>query len=136
MNIKVQNHLSDISRALDLLTKNLADQQFPKSSIQKLLIATDEALSNIIQYNSDQGSSIDIFLELQSTTEGSVRLTLSDNGSPFNPIKHPKPIINADIDTKEPGGLGIFLMTQFMDDCQYQYSEGMNILTLIKHKST
>jgi len=134
MNITVQNHLSDITRALDLLTKYLADQQFTKPSIQKLLIAADEALSNIIQYNTTQKGAIDISLSLESNEDGSVQLKFSDNGSKFNPINHPKPIISSNIQTKEPGGLGIFLMTEFMDECSYEYKDGLNILTLIKHK--
>ena len=81
MNITVQNHLSDITRALDLLTKYLADQQFTKPSIQKLLIAADEALSNIIQYNTTQQGAIDISLSLESNEDGSVQLKFSDNGS-------------------------------------------------------
>ena len=134
MNITVQNHLSDITRALDLLTKYLADQQFTKPSIQKLLIAADEALSNIIQYNTTRQGAIHISLSLISNDDGSVQLKFSDNGSKFNPINHPKPIINSNIQTKEPGGLGIFLMTEFMDECSYEYKDGLNILTLIKHK--
>ena len=133
MNIKVQNQISDITRALDLLTKYLADQKISKPSIQKLLIATDEALSNIITYNKSAGSDIEIHLDLHTTIEGSIKLVLSDTGIPFNPIQHPKPIIQPNIESKEPGGLGIFLMTEFMDECQYKYIEGQNILTLIKH---
>ncbi len=65
--------------------------------------------------------------------EGDV-LTLQfiDHGIPFDPLKQKTPDIKAAAREREIGGLGIFLVREKMDDVQYDYQNGKNILTMKK----
>ena len=57
---------------------------------------------------------------------------ISDSGKPFDPTT------KGDVDTTLPaeersiGGLGIHLVKQLMDNIQYEYKDGHNVLTLKK----
>ena len=42
------------------------------------------------------------------------------------------PDINAPLDQRQVGGLGIFICKQMMDNIEYRYAEGNNILTMTK----
>ena len=43
------------------------------------------------------------------------------------------PNINLSSEDREVGGLGIFIVKKSMDDVKYEYTDGQNILTLIKY---
>ena len=60
-------------------------------------------------------------------------VTLKDAGKKFNPLEMPDPDVNLPLEEREIGGLGIFLCKQFMDEVEYRYEEGCNILTMKKN---
>jgi serine/threonine-protein kinase RsbW len=64
-----------------------------------------------------------------------IEIRIEDHAAPFDPRSLPEPDINADIDEREIGGLGIFLTRQVMDDIQYRYENDKNILILTKKRS-
>lgn len=61
-----------------------------------------------------------------------ITVQLIDSGRPFNPLKVSDPDISLSIDDREEGGLGIFLIKKNVDELQYQYQDGKNILTIGK----
>jgi len=94
----------------------------------KVRLCAEEAIENIVQYAYSQGEG---FVEVESTIEGeSFVLSLKDAGKPFNPLDKHDPDINASLEEREIGGLGIFLCKQLMDSINYKYSDGCNILTM------
>ena len=62
-----------------------------------------------------------------------VILTFIDSGIPYNPLDKADPDVTLSAEEREIGGLGIFLVKKLMDEVNYQYSEGQNILTLRKN---
>lgn len=104
---------------------NLSDD-----SAQQIELVTEEAIVNIINYAYPNTVGM---VHLSCTTEPEFFvMQISDSGIPFNPLKSATPDINADINTRPIGGLGIFLMKQYMDDLQYRYENRRNILVLKK----
>ena len=61
-----------------------------------------------------------------------IQITFTDSGIPFDPLKKPDPDISLSLDEKPIGGLGIFMVKKEMDDVQYRYEDGKNILTFMK----
>ena len=59
-----------------------------------------------------------------------LRLIFSDNGKPYNPLDAKEPDITASAEDRAIGGLGIFMVRKMMDDVEYEYTKGMNKLTL------
>ncbi|MEQ9575215.1 MAG: ATP-binding protein, partial [Rhodospirillales bacterium] len=51
---------------------------------------------------------------------------------PFNPLEMPDPDVEAALEDREIGGLGIFLARQMMDVIRYRRADGFNCLTLVK----
>ena len=57
-----------------------------------------------------------------------------DEGIPYNPLEEkPEVDIEAEIDERNVGGLGIFLYTTIMDKLEYKFEDGKNHLTTIKY---
>ena len=59
-------------------------------------------------------------------------IEIIDCGIPFDPLTLPKPDVNAPIEDRKIGGLGIYMMRKLMDKVNYKREQGKNILTLVK----
>ena len=57
----------------------------------------------------------------------------ADRGRPFNPLDREDPDVTLDAEARQLGGLGILKAKKLMDDIQYEYRDGKNILTLRKN---
>ena len=55
-----------------------------------------------------------------------------DSGKQFDPLAKEDSDTSEEAILSRPGGMGILLVKSVMDDVQYSYSGGKNILTLYK----
>jgi serine/threonine-protein kinase RsbW len=108
-----------------------AQHNIPDTVVLDLKLAVDEACTNIIQHGykgKDPGSIILAF----SIEPKRILVQITDFGHVFEPAEAPKPDIEAALEDRELGGLGLFLIYQTMDNIDYQSSEDGNILTFTK----
>lgn len=96
-------------------------------------LAVEEIVVNIISYAYPENSPGTIELSYQFTDTAQLIICISDNGKPYNPITKAAPDINADIEQRSIGGLGIFLSKQMMDHVYYENKQQKNIITLVKN---
>ena len=61
----------------------------------------------------------------------SVRLT--DWGAPFDPFQRKDPDFQIPFDERPVGGLGIYMVKQFMDNVKYVRLDGCNRITVEKN---
>ena len=61
--------------------------------------------------------------------EGRIGLQIEDDGVPFDPLKMTAPDIEAEVDEREIGGLGLVLIRKIADSLSYRRENGCNILT-------
>ena len=57
-------------------------------------------------------------------------ITLIDSGTPYDPLAKEDPDVDLAPDDRPVGGLGIFMVKQFADECFYEYIEDKNVLTI------
>ena len=63
---------------------------------------------------------------------GNLLLRFKDRGKPFNPLAREDPDLTLALEERPVGGLGIYMVKQFVDEADYEYRDGFNILTLRK----
>jgi anti-sigma B factor antagonist len=61
-----------------------------------------------------------------------VRVTITDNGPPFDPLAYADPDTALSVEDRQIGGLGIHLVRQMMDEVSYRYRDGRNVVVLTK----
>jgi anti-sigma regulatory factor (Ser/Thr protein kinase) len=96
----------------------------------RLKVCSEEILINIIDYSGSD--KVYITCEFVAA-EKTLRLEFVDAGTPYNPLEEKSDVdIDAEIDERSIGGLGIFLYTTMMDKMEYRYENGKNHLIAIK----
>ena len=129
--VLIKNSLENIPQVLIDFEKFAALHELSEKMIMKMGIVFDDVLNNIIKYaySDDKDHIISVFFELYSNT---LRVTVKDDGMPFNPLKRKAPDIKLPLAQRNLGGLGIHLVKSLMDECHYKRKVDENVLTLVK----
>lgn len=102
-----------------------------KISMQ-MSVAFEEIFVNVAHYAyGNETGDVTLRTEFDEETR-KFKLIFIDSGMPFDPLARENPDITLSADERQIGGLGIFMVKQTMDDVQYEYKDGCNMLTLIK----
>lgn len=104
----------------------------PKIQFQ-VEVAVEEIFTNIANYayNPEIGAAT---IRIEAGGEPlAVTLTFIDHGVPYDPLKKPDPDITLSAEERQIGGLGIFMVKESMDNVEYEYKDGQNILTIKKN---
>jgi serine/threonine-protein kinase RsbW len=132
--IRLPNRLQYLSALAGFVGNVCQIHEVPEEDIEDILLAVDEASSNIIKYAYQVGS-VNYFRVRISIDRELVQVDLLDQGKEFNPLEIPHPPMKGITEEAEERelSLGIQIMKKVMDDVHYRYSpnEG-NYLTLIK----
>ena len=60
-------------------------------------------------------------------------IQLRDHGSPFDPSCVSDPDLECDLEEREEGGLGLYIMRRLMDEVHFECSsESGNMVTMVK----
>jgi serine/threonine-protein kinase RsbW len=103
-------------------------------AVYDVQVAVDEACSNIIEhaYGGEGRGTIECTCRAE---RGRLTIELHDHGCPFDPATVPKPDLQADLNERHAGGLGVYFIQQLMDTVQFESTPGKgNTLTLTKRK--
>jgi len=93
----------------------------------RVVLAVDEAVSNIIIHNRKTADLSPIEVELRHV-DGTVEVTIRDTGRKFNPRKNWPPKL-----TRDRKHLGLYIISKTADEVRYRFvAERYNELTLIK----
>lgn len=127
------NKLDEVEKLPSFLDTFCQETGIDQALIFNLNLALEEALVNVINYAyPDDGTEYPITLQVQSDASRIV-FTLRDQGTPFDPTGKEDADITLTAEERPIGGLGIFLVKQLMDEVTYTYSEGQNILSMVKN---
>ncbi len=95
-------------------------------------LAVEEIFVNIANYAYEGGEG-DVELSFSfDEDERIASFTLTDSGLPFDPTRTQEPDITQKASERKIGGMGIHLVRKTMDEVDYQYNRGRNVLTIKK----
>lgn len=96
-----------------------------------LNLALEEAVTNVIMYAYPKGS--DGLVDIEAVIRpSSIDFAIIDSGIPFDPTTVPEAQVDASLEDRPIGGLGIYLVRSIMDSVSYRRYEGKNILSMTK----
>ena len=101
----------------------------------QLQLCLEEMVLNVINYGFDDGAEHEIHVDFEFRIDSrTVTVNILDDGRRFNPLTEvPAPNVEAKLEDRTVGGLGVHFVRTFMDDADYQHEDGKNRLTLTKN---
>jgi serine/threonine-protein kinase RsbW len=127
----LENKIENLERVLDFVEQFALSINLNEEITFDIKLAVDEAVSNIIRhgYNDTEKHYIEIELEKHNHE---IIITITDDAKEFSILDYKIASIDVPIEMRKPGGLGIFLIKETMDNINWQRQEGKNILSLVK----
>ena len=104
----------------------------PETQLQ-LEIAVEELFVNIASYAYAPGSGEAVIGCQVEQEPPSITIQFRDWGKPFDPLAKEDADITLSAEDRKIGGLGIYMVKNSMDDVNYVYEDGQNILTIRKN---
>ncbi len=130
--ITVQAVLQNIEVVTDFINAELELLDCPMKAQIQIDVAIDELFSNIARYA--YGDSVGEATVRIGEEEDPRRvvITFIDSGVAFNPLDTADPDTTLSAEERGIGGLGIFMVRKTMDEMDYSYISGQNVLTIKK----
>ncbi len=99
------------------------------ATAERMTLILEELASNVVKYGFDDDTRHDIEISLWREDESFCALMV-DDGRPFDPLSAGEPDLDADLEERGIGGLGIHLVRNMADGLDYERTEGRNRLTI------
>jgi sigma-B regulation protein RsbU (phosphoserine phosphatase) len=94
-------------------------------------VVIDELLMNIISYAYLDDGKHDIGFKVELSADR-LKVSMVDDGIPFNPLGVETPNTELSIEEREIGGLGIHLIRKMMDRVSYRRRIDKNVITVVE----
>jgi len=129
LQLTIANNFADLQRGIAELESFLEDQQASMKLCYAAQLVFEEMLTNIIKYGYDDTAAHQI--QVQLSLAAPPTMLICDDGHRFDP-RHdaPVPDLDAAIEDRQIGGLGIHMVCNLAAAVDYQRREGRNLLTV------
>lgn len=92
-------------------------------------LVSEELLSNALTHGTRGGCAVRVGLEYTLESDR-IRLRFEDDGTHFDPLAQNLPDVEAPLEERDIGGLGVLLVLELGRDPGYQRVDGLNLFTL------
>jgi len=114
-----RREIEAIGEVFAFLETFVESQEIDEKTAFCINLVVEELFTNMVRHNEGGGDRIAISVERR---DDRLHLELIDsNVEPFDPQTAEIPLVNAGIEERRPGGLGIYLVKKMVDDLNYDY---------------
>ncbi|MBR4384672.1 MAG: ATP-binding protein [Selenomonadaceae bacterium] len=130
--ITVEAKIENLQQVTDFATEKLEARDCPIKASMQLELVIEEIFVNIASYAYESATGDATFCIDFAEDPNAVSLTFIDGGKPYNPLERPDPDITLEMNERDIGGLGIFLVKKNVDEISYERTDDKNILHMKK----
>src|SRR5262249_39267062 len=95
----------------------------------ELNLVLEELFTNALTHGGCAGMESAVHVRLERRGDG-VHVDFRDRGRAFDPLSAPEPDLEASLEDRGVGGLGVHLVRQIMRDLEYRREDGRNRITM------
>ncbi len=132
LELSVKSSTDNLSIIRDFIKNTALSLGYSNAIIGNIILAVDEACTNIIKHAYKYSPSGDIQIELNRINNKFI-ITILDNGIEFDPNLIPEPDIKEYYKQRRIGGLGMYLMKKMMDEVVYSKYKNKNQVKMVKY---
>lgn len=126
--LKINAEIENLEVLIAFINTELERLGCPRNIQTQIDLAVEEIFVNIAQYAYYPETGEAVIRVIAGDNE--MRIEFEDSGKPYNPLETAEPDINAPVEDRPIGGLGIFLVKKIMDSIEYRYEGNRNLLSL------
>ncbi|MBR4152524.1 MAG: ATP-binding protein [Selenomonadaceae bacterium] len=130
--ITVDALVENLQTVIDFATEKLEARDCPMKTSMQLELVVEEIFVNIASYAYHPEIGAATFCMEFEENPSAVKMTFIDGGKPYNPLEKDDPDTTLELEDRDIGGLGIFLVKKNVDEISYEYADGKNILRMKK----
>ena len=132
LTLNLTNDLFELARIAEEIEAHGESHGWPAKWILNLNISLDELITNIVSYGYQDNDKHEIRVMLTDRS-GSLVVVLEDDGIAFNPFTSaPEPDLDASVEERRIGGLGVYFVKTLMDEATYERFDKGNRITLVQ----
>jgi len=118
-------HLDSLGPLYEFTEKILESGQVADSVRFPVHLAIEELFVNMVRYNPEVHSDIEVNVAVAARDGNTVTVTLIDDGGVEFDVTTPREVdVDAPLEDRTPGGLGVHLIQTLVDSLQYEYQDG------------
>ena len=123
--------IEELAKVFDLVGRFFAATNVDDAVRYPVELAAEEIFTNLVRHNASGGPRIEVRLRLE---EDELLLSVTDFDAPRFDIERDAPDTDVDqpLESRGPGGLGLFLVKTMMDRVEYRHENGNGTVTLHK----
>ena len=127
--IRAPARLDNLYTLLEFVTSRARRCGAGPERLREIELALEELLVNIFNYAYPDGAG-EVTIRCRRAGVGRLAVEIADDGIPFDILTRAEPDLDAPLDERGIGGLGIFFVRQLVPEIGYRREGGKNILTL------
>lgn len=131
MAIELTADLANLGKADQAVAQFGELMAWPEKTLSHVRLVVEELMMNIIAHGSDGVNVPHIRIHL-AQQDGTLMMEVADDGVAFDPLQTPSPDLDASLDERAIGGLGVHLIRGLMDSVSYRREGGWNRLSATK----
>jgi anti-sigma regulatory factor (Ser/Thr protein kinase) len=133
LSLKVESRRDELDNIFGAVAGMAQQEAWSPELVFRVNLALEELVLNIMDYGFDEGLH-EIEITLTSDADA-LTIEIVDGGRPFDPLKDaPQPDVDAPVEDRPVGGLGVHLVRTLMDQMHYRREKGKNHLTLVTRR--
>ncbi len=133
--LDLSDQSDELARLATAIQELAEGEDWPADVAFQINLCLDELTTNVVKYAHADDGSRKIHITLASDPD-LITIEMMDNGPPFDPLHDaPQPDLEASLEARRIGGLGIHFVRTLMDEVRYRREQDRNHLTMIKRRS-
>ena len=134
LSLTIKSNRDELDRIIAAVEDLGQRENWPPDLVFRVNLVLEEMGLNIMDHGLDDGLH-DIEITLTSD-EDVLTIDIMDDGRPFDPLSDaPAPDLDAPIEDRRVGGLGVYLVRNMMDEMTYRREDDKNHLTLVTRRT-
>ena len=134
--LRIKAEHDELDRVVSVVEDLGREEDWPGDLLYRATLSIEEMALNIIDHgyaDETAGRGIDIVVDSGSDA---LVIEIKDDGPPFDPLSDaPSPDLEASIEDRAVGGLGVHLVRAMMDELSYRRDQGKNCMTLVARRA-
>ena len=124
MALRVPDERARLPEVLAAIESRLHAAGIGETRVHDAQLILEELVCNVMDHGAAAG--VDTLRIAMTIDDGRVSFDIRDNGAAYDPLAHPPPDLDAGLDDRPIGGLGIHLVRELAQDARYHRDDGWN----------